>query len=1267
MGRAPHLSLPFLMGILMGIVIAVSVTMYSLQKATSEETINKVTTNFAEQFYHTQSGEIRSYFSRLEMLMEHVRMTQNINQTHHICNLTDASDYKRCTARLYLNQLCGPHNITISSAKSLQFKPKFAEMMIANPLESDRAGDFRGFTYGMEYRSDPNLSGEWEGIQPGRQRHYAIDFTQPTVLPRIYNSPFNSEYDFPENEPVAYLSQKIEGTGFSPTFIYEKVQSEDPEVLSGVFHSFWRNGRLDFYVNLQFSVTNIDNFLQSLKAEYPFSIALLELDSGYIIGDSSPDKPFFLTEGFNGLVNSTEGTQTWRDDRKASRKTFSQSSDPRLRLGGAYVYGKIGRVQSQDVPFTKDVVQIGDEQCSITYGSLRVKNLNWLLFVVVPTAAARGDVDALNTRITIIISVTFCVVCLMCFLMLLWVSRLMNKLADGMACVARLELDSFDEGSRIRITELKRIQLSFLIMVEMIKEYRKYLPQALMEDPESPPEKPPEILPLRRKSAVAEDKEEKGNVEEEKEGGRAGSITSSSTHSSQFLSQTYPPKKRPGALTLSDKGEHMTPSRAMQHIFRVGLFSRRVTMMHITFAGAHTFAQENPSLAHQFGEMVLPLIIEAVNLHEGVVMTAAIDHVVVCWNGHKSVHNHEMKAVQCAIDIVDQFHAEAIKETLIREALWTIYVASGQSVVGTTGAGEHLTPVVLGDVPSLLASMQHLHSYPRCILITDKVKDAVGTHFDMKVVDIICPTEAKKCNLYEVYVHRKASYDLSLYLDGFSKLSSGHFAEAMDHFLRHMQVPDGSGLEPHTVRLYAMAKTKARLGRQFGWHGGTLRSKDDPVLSLPPDICIQYMQRHGINNELPSEAVPSLGDPLMIELPTKSLQLSFAAPDEVGGGNSFSRSSFSSHGSAPRSPISPSHGRGSVHPGRLSNAAGFLNSSFSSQPNTPHGSPKTPLHAERLREEIQKAKEQSLSPKLEGWSAFSTTHDAPVEFMDLNDHAWKRSHKLLGTGAVGEVYLGMGTSGDLVALKIIKIKANKTRTAHRSRTRGTTTTASPAEDPLEEVLQEVSLLSELRDENIVGYVSSCVVDQLLVIVMEYIPGGCLASLLKEFTVLALAATQRYVRDIVRGLVFLHKNGVIHRDVKPHNVLLMIDGQCKLTDFGASARLSALQHGTKGKIQGTPLYMAPEQSLGNTCSSSDVWSVGILTYQLLTGQMPYSEEKLKMNPLIFMYQLGKDETFTPTLGEALSSPVARAFCENILKRDPAQRPTAEDLLNHPFLL
>jgi len=291
----------------------------------------------------------------------------------------------------------------------------------------------------------------------------------------------------------------------------------------------------------------------------------------------------------------------------------------------------------------------------------------------------------------------------------------------------------------------------------------------------------------------------------------------------------------------------------------------------------------------------------------------------------------------------------------------------------------------------------------------------------------------------------------------------------------------------------------------------------------------------------------------------------------------------------------------------------------------------------------------------------------PTVFEDHTRKVWRRSQRCLGQGAFGQVWLGMGDAGTLVALKTISV-AGATATEESNARSPRSRNKTQGSNVLDEVLMEVRLLSNLRDENIVGYVGSSLVGGFLVIIMEYVPGGSLASLLNEFGALDIAPTQRYIRDILRGLVFLHSNDVIHQDIKPHNVLLMIDGQCKLTDFGASTTKLGQLQGSGSKIQGTPLYMAPEQTNGKACTASDLWAVGILTYQLLTGKLPYPASLLEgSNIHRFMYTLGRDPTMVPTLDDERVSSKARAFCESVFRRDPQERPTAEQLLSHPFLL
>eukprot|EP01065_Artemidia_motanka_P018244 TRINITY_DN2156_c0_g1_i3.p1 TRINITY_DN2156_c0_g1~~TRINITY_DN2156_c0_g1_i3.p1 ORF type:complete len:170 (+),score=44.04 TRINITY_DN2156_c0_g1_i3:267-776(+) len=130
-----------------------------------------------------------------------------------------------------------------------------------------------------------------------------------------------------------------------------------------------------------------------------------------------------------------------------------------------------------------------------------------------------------------------------------------------------------------------------------------------------------------------------------------------------------------------------------------------------------------------------------------------------------------------------------------------------------------------------------------------------------------------------------------------------------------------------------------------------------------------------------------------------------------------------------------------------------------------------------------------------------------------------------------------------------------------------------AERELNDILKEIGIMQRLRHENIVCYISSAVLEGFVVLCMEYVAGGSLDAVLKQFGALTDVSARRYTKAILKGLTFLHEHNIVHRDFKPGNVLLEIDGHCKIADFGASADLKKMAGGSD--VVGTPLYMAPE--------------------------------------------------------------------------------------------
>jgi serine/threonine-protein kinase len=125
------------------------------------------------------------------------------------------------------------------------------------------------------------------------------------------------------------------------------------------------------------------------------------------------------------------------------------------------------------------------------------------------------------------------------------------------------------------------------------------------------------------------------------------------------------------------------------------------------------------------------------------------------------------------------------------------------------------------------------------------------------------------------------------------------------------------------------------------------------------------------------------------------------------------------------------------------------------------------------------------------------------------------------------------------------------------------------------------------------------------IVMEYVDGPSVAELLREHGQLELDETVRIVRDACHGLEYAHRGGVVHRDVKPGNLLLSGDGILKLADFGIAKAAEQTRITQVGSVLGTAAYLSPEQAAGQEAGPpSDLYSLGVCAYQFLTGRLPH---------------------------------------------------------------
>ncbi|XP_040296466.1 mitogen-activated protein kinase kinase kinase 19 [Bufo bufo] len=261
--------------------------------------------------------------------------------------------------------------------------------------------------------------------------------------------------------------------------------------------------------------------------------------------------------------------------------------------------------------------------------------------------------------------------------------------------------------------------------------------------------------------------------------------------------------------------------------------------------------------------------------------------------------------------------------------------------------------------------------------------------------------------------------------------------------------------------------------------------------------------------------------------------------------------------------------------------------------------------------------------------------------------------EVLGRGAYGTVYRGLTSQGELIAAKQVMLHGSDPEVAEKE---------------YKKLQEEVDLLKTLKHTNIVGYLGTSFEDRVVTIFMEYVPGGSISSIVRHFGPLQEDVIRRYTRHILQGISYLHKNRVVHRDIKGNNVMLMPNAVIKLIDFGCAKRLNGLNlNGTHGEMlqsmHGTPYWMAPEViSESGYGEKSDIWSIGCTVYEMATGKPPLAH----MERMAAMFYIAVEKGLLPTLPDHFSKK-ARDFVNLCLTRDQEKRPSAEQLLQHAFVL
>ncbi|XP_022640398.1 serine/threonine-protein kinase TIO isoform X2 [Vigna radiata var. radiata] len=247
--------------------------------------------------------------------------------------------------------------------------------------------------------------------------------------------------------------------------------------------------------------------------------------------------------------------------------------------------------------------------------------------------------------------------------------------------------------------------------------------------------------------------------------------------------------------------------------------------------------------------------------------------------------------------------------------------------------------------------------------------------------------------------------------------------------------------------------------------------------------------------------------------------------------------------------------------------------------------------------------------------------------------------ELVGEGSFGKVYKGRRKhTGQTVAMKFI-MKHGKT------------------EKDIHNLRQEIEILRKLKHENIIQMLDSFESPQEFCVVTEFAQGE-LFEILEDDKCLPEGQVQAIAKQLVKALHYLHSNRIIHRDMKPQNILIGAGSVVKLCDFGF-ARAMSTNTVVLRSIKGTPLYMAPElvreQPYNHTV---DLWSLGVILYELFVGQPPFYTNSV--------YALIRHIVKDPVKYPDRMSPNFKSFLKGLLNKAPESRLTWPALLEHPFV-
>jgi tRNA A-37 threonylcarbamoyl transferase component Bud32 len=251
----------------------------------------------------------------------------------------------------------------------------------------------------------------------------------------------------------------------------------------------------------------------------------------------------------------------------------------------------------------------------------------------------------------------------------------------------------------------------------------------------------------------------------------------------------------------------------------------------------------------------------------------------------------------------------------------------------------------------------------------------------------------------------------------------------------------------------------------------------------------------------------------------------------------------------------------------------------------------------------------------------------------------------IGTGGMSTVYRAF----DTVLERQVAIKLMHREIASDS-------------DQLERFRREARAVAQLNHPHIVTVIDAGEDDNTPYIVFEYVEGETLKDRIRRYGRLPIQESIAYAIEIARALGVAHERGIVHRDVKPQNVLVDEEGSAKVTDFGIARTLDQEGLTADGRVLGTTDYVSPEQALGHAVTGqSDLYSLGIVLFEMLTGDVPFQgDNQVAVAMKHVREQLPDVQLRRPEVSNALAAVLERATAKETERRYPDDRALIADL-------